>query len=144
MIILIMGLPNTGKTTLALKLVDLLSAVHWNADDVRNNLNKDLNFSEADRIEQAKRMRFLCDTVEKVGVDVIADFVCPTKETREAFGKSFTIWVDRIPAEESRFADTRTLFQNPVKYDFRYTKDSTVGDVIYCIKRKRLMCNTED
>lgn len=137
MIILIMGLPNTGKTTLALKLADLMSAVHWNADDVRNNLNKDLKFSEADRIEQAIRMRFLCDTVAKAGVDVIADFVCPTKETRKAFGKSFTIWVDRIPAEESRFADTRTLFQNPDEYDFRYTKESTIEDIIQLIRNTK-------
>ncbi len=138
MIILVMGLPNAGKTTLSLKLVEMLGAVHWNADEVRSKFN-DFDFSLESRIDQATRMRFLCDTVKKAGIDVIADFVCPTNLTREAFGKpDFTIWVDRIPVEESRFADTRDLFQAPAKFDFRYTTTSTIGDVLYAIKRKRL------
>jgi len=28
----------------------------------------------------------------------IADFICPTEETRAAFSEAFTIWVDRISA----------------------------------------------
>ena len=51
--ILIMGLPGAGKTTLAKALAPRLNAAHYNADDVRANINKDLGFSEADRIEQA-------------------------------------------------------------------------------------------
>ena len=53
--VLIFGLPGSGKTTLAKALKDRLRAVHWNADDVRANINKDLKFSEADRIEQIGR-----------------------------------------------------------------------------------------
>jgi nicotinamide riboside kinase len=40
--ILIMGLPGAGKTTLANMLVPRLNAVHFNADAVRANVNKDL------------------------------------------------------------------------------------------------------
>jgi len=50
--ILIMGLPGSGKTTLAEQLADRLPAVWYNADEIRNNINKDLNFSDNDRIEQ--------------------------------------------------------------------------------------------
>jgi adenylate kinase family enzyme len=44
--ILIMGLPGAGKTTLAKQLALRLNAVHFNADDVRANVSKDLGFSE--------------------------------------------------------------------------------------------------
>jgi adenylylsulfate kinase len=65
--ILIMGLPGAGKTTLANELAPRLNAVHFNADDIRANINKDLGFSEADRVEHARRMGWLCDRVIKVG-----------------------------------------------------------------------------
>ena len=60
--ILIMGLPGAGKTTLAAGLAPRLNAVHFNADEVRKNVNKDLGFSEADRVEHAldhSRSRFV-------------------------------------------------------------------------------------
>src|SRR6266702_4679108 len=63
--ILIMGLPGAGKTTLAEAVARRLNAVHFNADALRQNVNKDLGFSEDDRIEQARRMGWLCDQVVK-------------------------------------------------------------------------------
>jgi hypothetical protein len=113
--ILIMGLPGSGKTTLARALASRLQAVHFNADEVRANINKDLGFSVEDRIEHARRMGWLCDKVSEAGGAVIADFVCPTVHTREAFGDAFVIWVDRI--KEGRFADTNNLFVPPEKCD---------------------------
>lgn len=121
--ILIMGLPGAGKTSLACSLKERLRAVHFNADLVRQNLNKDLGFSLADRIEQATRMKFLCDTVVAAGHYAIADFVCPTEETRRAFGAAFIIWVDRIDA--SRFEDTNQMFEPPSRFDIRLK----IGDV---------------
>jgi adenylylsulfate kinase-like enzyme len=94
--ILIMGLPGAGKTTLADALAPLLNAAVFNADEVRANINKDLGFSHADRIEHARRMGWICDRVVETGGTAIADFICPTPETRAAFGSAFTIWVDRI------------------------------------------------
>jgi adenylylsulfate kinase-like enzyme len=109
--ILVMGLPGAGKTELSTQLAIVLKAVHFNADAVRANLNKDLGFSIEDRIEQARRMGFLCDTVHAAGYIVIADFVCPTEETRNAFGDAYIIWVNRI--DSGRFSDTNLLFQPP-------------------------------
>ena len=63
--ILIMGLPGSGKTTLTRELAPLINAVIFNADEVRANLNRDLGFSIEDRIEQARRMGWLCDQVAK-------------------------------------------------------------------------------
>jgi adenylylsulfate kinase len=54
-IILIMGLPGSGKTTLAEELAPMLNAKRLNADEVRKEAN-DWDFSEEGRKRQAKRM----------------------------------------------------------------------------------------
>ena len=121
--ILIMGLPGAGKTTLATALAPLLNAVVFNADAVRANLSRDLGFSHEDRLEHARRMGWMCDRVVEAGGTVIADFICPTEETRSAFGATFTIWVDRISA--GRFEDTNRMFVGPGHYDLRVGAEGT-------------------
>ncbi len=119
--ILVMGLPGAGKTTLSRLLAPRLRAVLFNADEVRANINKDLGFSLEDRLEQARRMGWLCDRVAEAGCVAIADFVCPTIETRAAFGPAFVVWVDRISA--GRFADTNRLFTPPTDFHVRVTSE---------------------
>lgn len=80
--ILITGLPGAGKTTLANILAPLINAVVFNADAVRANLSRDLGFGHEDRIEHARRMGWMCDRVVEAGGTAIADFICPTPETR--------------------------------------------------------------
>jgi hypothetical protein len=91
--------------------------VLFNADEVRANINKELGFSIEDRIEHARRMGWLCDRVVEAGGVAIADFICPTPETRQAFGASFIVWLDRV--SQGRFADTNRLFVPPERYDVR-------------------------
>lgn len=123
-----MGLPGSGKTTLAKELSKLINAVHWNADDVRQNINKDLGFSTEDRIEQARRMGFLCDNVYKIGYPVIADFVCPLLDCRKAFGPSYIFFMDTI--KESRYSDTNHIFQKPTidEYNLKFMSFDAVGN----------------
>lgn len=114
-----MGLPKAGKTTLAEALRPLLRAVHFNADAVRSQINKDLGFSHEDRLEQARRMGWLCDQVVAAGHYAIADFVCPTAETRSAFGDAFTIYMDTD--QPTPYADTKSMFVPPEKPNYRAT-----------------------
>jgi hypothetical protein len=121
-----MGLPGAGKTTLARVLAPRLNAVHFNADDVRREINRDLGFTAADRVEQARRMGWLCDQVVKTGCFAVADFICPTKEARAAFEadqSSFIVWVDRV--RQSRFEDTDRIFVAPERYDLRVVAEGS-------------------
>jgi adenylylsulfate kinase len=113
MIIQIIGLPGSGKTTLATALADRINAIHFNADVVRADLNSDLGFTPEARVEQARRMGALARLTSNQGYITVVDFVCPTNETRKAFGiPDILIWVNRI--EAGRFADTNAMWQDPV------------------------------
>ena len=76
--ILIMGLPGSGKTTLAKEVVKSLKADWFNADKIRGKYN-DWDFSREGILRQVKRMRKLADKSKKKFV--VADFVCPKKKT---------------------------------------------------------------
>ena len=113
-----MGLPGSGKTTLATELVPLLNAEWLNADKVRTEYN-DWDFSPEGRVRQANRMRDLAKKLRNEGNYVVADFICPTPEARSLFPADFVIWVDTI--KEGRFDDTNKMFVKPDKYDFHVT-----------------------
>jgi cytidyltransferase-like protein len=106
--ILVMGLPGSGKTTLAKVLAEKLGAAYFNADEVRKMFN-DWDFSDEGRIRQAKRMSKLCE-ISSTRVSVV-DFVCPTEHTRRIFDAQLTIFMDTIDA--GRFEDTNKVFERP-------------------------------
>jgi adenylylsulfate kinase len=113
MIIQIIGLPGSGKTALATEVCRRTDAIHINADQVRSDLSSDLGFSLEDRVEQARRLGAIARLLSNQGKLVVVDFVNPTIETRSSFGNAdFVVWVNRI--NESRFADTNSLWSNPV------------------------------
>jgi len=134
MIIQIIGLPGSGKTALATALKERINAIHLNADEVRSTVNSDLGFTAEDRIEQARRMGEMARLIANQGVaPVIVDFVCPTNETREAFGPAdVVVWVDRV--KQGRFEDTNKMWQDPERFDIRildgYTLDQEVDTII--------------
>ena len=113
-----MGLPGSGKTTLAEELSPLLNAKRLNADEVRKEAN-DWDFSEEGRTRQAKRMADFALKLKEDGNFVVADFVCPTPAARALFPADFIVWVDTI--KEGRFDDTNKMFVKPDKFDFHVT-----------------------
>ena len=118
-IILIMGLPGAGKTTLADELAPKLNAKRLNADEVRKEAN-DWDFSEEGRKRQAKRMADFALKMKEDGSYVVADFICPTPEARSLFPSDYLIWVDTI--KEGRFEDTNKLFEKPTEANY-YVKE---------------------
>ena len=117
-IILIMGLPGAGKTTLANELAKLIKSKRLNADEIRKTAN-DWDFSEEGRIRQAKRMSKEALKIKNEGSNVIADFICPTPEARKLFPADYIVWVDTI--KKGRFEDTNQIFIKPEKYDCHVT-----------------------
>jgi energy-coupling factor transporter ATP-binding protein EcfA2 len=156
--ILIMGLPGSGKTTLAGALKQYLeengtismsraemlpmtsngAQVTWfNADDMRRKYN-DWDFSREGRIRQSIRMFQF--SMEAVGEYVICDFVAPLVEMRNNFKADWTIWMDTI--REGRYADTNAAFVEPEVYDFRVNEQNCekwaefIGDHIVANRRR--------
>jgi len=117
-IILVMGLPGAGKTTLADEMAPLLNAKRLNADEVRKAAN-DWDFSEEGRIRQAKRMAEFALKLKAEGHYVIADFVAPTPEARNLFPADFRVWVDTI--KKGRFEDTNQMFVIPKNFNYHVT-----------------------
>ena len=109
--ILIMGLPGSGKTTIAKLLVPMFNAVWLNADKVREEVN-DWDFSPTGRTRQADRMKNYAQKALDDNRNVIADFVCPTEQTRADFGADYIIWMDTI--KESKL-------EPPKNFDFKVT-----------------------
>lgn len=121
--ILICGLPGSGKTTLAELLVPRMNAVWFNADAIRQEIHKDLGFTEEDRNEHARRLGKLSDWASMSGNYVVADFCCPTEQARELFNPDYVVWVNRI--QEGRYADTNKMFQRPDE-DARWDENDIV------------------
>ena len=115
-----MGLPGSGKTTLASKLVPLLKAKWINNDKVRKAAN-DWDFSEEGRIRQAKRVADIAEKYKKEGKYnyLVADYICPTPQTRKLFNADYIVWINTI--KEGRFDDTNKMFVKPEKFDFEVT-----------------------
>jgi adenylylsulfate kinase len=125
--ILIMGLPGSGKTHLALRLHVHLACAWYNADTIRKQAN-DWDFTPAGRRRQSQRMNTIATFEGTHGRTVICDFVCPTEETRREFNADITIWMNTI--EAGRYDDTNKLFEEPANCDYIITKFQSDEEIV--------------
>lgn len=125
--ILVMGLPGSGKSTFAKRLVEDLKALgksaEWfNADQIRETFN-DWDFSDEGRKRQTERMHKFAEGATTMGKIAVCDFVCPTNKLRSIFDADIVVWMDTV--SKSQYEDTNKIFEEPTHYDYRITeKDS--------------------
>ena len=108
--ILIMGLPGSGKTSLAKLLAPMFNAVLLNEDEVRKEAN-DYDLSEIGRSIHTNRMKRLADEAIQNNRNVVADFEC-TDDERKDFNADYIIYMDTI--KESKL-------ELPSNFDFKVT-----------------------
>ena len=83
------GLSGSGKSTIAnateKKLIETnINTYILDGDNVRHGLNKDLAFSQEERIENIRRIGEVCNLFIDAGIVVLASFISPYRENREA------------------------------------------------------------
>jgi bifunctional enzyme CysN/CysC len=115
------GLSGAGKSTIA-NLVEkqLLAQGHHtmtlDGDNVRHGLNRDLGFSEADRVENIRRIAEVAKLFVEAGVIVLVSFISPYRNERGLArdcvedGEFLEIFVD-TPVEECSRRDPKGLYQ---------------------------------
>jgi len=137
--ILIYGLPTSGKTTFAEKLVSkvgIQNLRHVNADKVREAFG-DWEFTPQARQRQALRMSAIGKLNQADGFDTIVDFVCPFNVYREMPQWDMTIYVNTI--EESPYEDTNKAFEKPLKEPtYTITDWEQVDDIVEEVAYKLL------
>ena len=119
------GLPSSGKTTLARELSKKLSSLGINSfvldgDNLRSTINKDLGFSQEDRIENNRRTAHIAKILHQSGVVPIVATISPNESSR-SFAKSLfneedfvQIYLD-TPLEICIDRDVKNLYNNNSK-----------------------------
>jgi bifunctional enzyme CysN/CysC len=115
------GLSGAGKSTIANLVEKQLHRMNrhtflLDGDNVRHGLNKDLGFTDADRIENVRRVGEVAKLMTDAGLIVITAFISPFRAEREmvrammAPGEFFEIHVD-TPLAEAEARDVKGLYK---------------------------------
>ena len=115
------GLSGAGKSTIANLVEAGLHArgVHTlllDGDNVRHGLNKDLGFTEADRVENIRRVGEVAKLMTDAGVVVLCSFISPFRAERRMVrelledGEFIEVFVD-TPLEECVARDPKGLYK---------------------------------
>jgi len=115
------GLSGSGKSTIANLVEKKLHALGkhtflLDGDNVRHGLNKDLGFTEADRIENIRRVGEVARLMTDAGLIVLTAFISPFRAEREmvrglqAEGEFHEVFID-TPLEEAERRDVKGLYK---------------------------------
>ena len=115
------GLSGSGKSTIANMVEKRLHAAGkhtflLDGDNVRHGLNKDLGFTEADRIENIRRVGEVAKLMSDAGLIVLTAFISPFRAERELVrsmlpeGEFIEVFVD-TPLEVAESRDVKGLYK---------------------------------
>src|SRR4051794_3262421 len=114
------GLSGAGKSTIANIVERRLHALGrhtylLDGDNVRHGLNKDLGFTDADRVENIRRVGEVARLMMDAGLIVIASFISPFRSERRTVrglmedDEFFEVFVD-VPIELAEERDRKGLY----------------------------------
>jgi bifunctional enzyme CysN/CysC len=115
------GLSGSGKSTIANEVEKRLNLMNrhtflLDGDNVRHGLNKDLGFTEADRIENIRRVGEVAKLMADAGLIVLTAFISPFRAERDMVrailpeGEFIEIFVD-TPLEVAEARDVKGLYK---------------------------------
>ncbi|MGE5722834.1 MAG: adenylyl-sulfate kinase, partial [Sphingomonadales bacterium] len=115
------GLSGSGKSTIANEVEKGLAVMNrhtflLDGDNVRHGLNKDLGFTEADRIENIRRVGEVAKLMTDAGLIVLTAFISPFRAERQMVremlpeGEFVEIFVD-TPPEVAEARDVKGLYK---------------------------------
>jgi bifunctional enzyme CysN/CysC len=118
------GLPAAGKSTVANLVESRLHArgIHTlmlDGDNVRHGLNKDLGFTEADRVENIRRVGEVAKLMVDAGLIVLCSFISPFRAERQMVrelvdaGEFIEVFVD-TPLEQCIARDPKGLYRRAI------------------------------
>ena len=120
MVLWMTGLSGSGKSTIANIVEMKLARMNrhtflLDGDNVRHGLNKDLGFTDADRVENIRRVGEVAKLMTDAGLIVITAFISPFRSEREMVrgmmqpGEFMEIFID-TPLEEAEARDVKGLY----------------------------------
>ncbi|CAN5392132.1 sulfate adenylyltransferase subunit CysN [soil metagenome] len=115
------GLSGSGKSTIANEVEKLLNVMNRHSflldgDNVRHGLNRDLGFTDADRIENIRRVGEVAKLMTDAGLIVLTAFISPFRAEREMVramlpeGDFIEIFVD-TPMSVAEARDVKGLYK---------------------------------
>jgi bifunctional enzyme CysN/CysC len=115
------GLSGAGKSTIANLVEKRLHVLGrhtylLDGDNVRHGLNKDLGFTDADRVENIRRVAEVSKLMVDAGLIVLVSFISPFRSERQAArsllgeGEFFEVFID-TPLEEAEKRDPKGLYR---------------------------------
>lgn len=133
MIIWIIGMPGSGKTSIGSNLFVQLKKTHSNCvfidgDDIRNIMMNDLGHSIDERKINANRIRNLCKHLDSQNINVICSILSLFEEDRAwnrlNYQEYFEVYLD-VPIEIIKTRDQKGLYslkdqQNVVGQDIKF------------------------